>query len=76
MILDFQIIVTSCSCNYSFFCSDTDEDDWTIGPKPEKPVGPEPLTRDETLKKDAPMRDWDKGKPGQFPDLAQVSHWG
>ena len=46
--------------------TDTEEDDWLIGPKPDKPSKPEPLTRDDSLKKGAPMRDWDRGKPGEY----------
>ena len=48
----------------SLLSSDSDEDE-LIGPKLSEAKEPEPLTRDENLKKDAPVREWDKGKKGE-----------
>ncbi len=50
----------------------SDEDEDFIGPavseavQSQKPVEPELLTRDETLRRNAPVREWDKGKKGEY----------
>ncbi len=51
--------------------SDDEEDDDFIGPAvseaapAQRPAEPEMLKRDETLRLNAPVREWDKGKKGE-----------
>jgi hypothetical protein len=47
-----------CSNNGYYFTEKSDSDDDFIGPQPQV----EPLVRDETLRQDAPLREWDVGK--------------
>ena len=56
-----------CNCIAEEAADSEDED--FIGPslsEAAKKQEPELLTRDETLRKDAPVREWDKGKKGMI----------
>ena len=60
------------SSSHPVFASDSSsssDEEHMIGPKmsEKRDASPELLTRDETLRDDAPMREWDKGKKnGQY----------
>ena len=56
-------------CKFTAEESADSEDEGFIGPSQSeaaKKQKPELLTRDETLRRDGPVREWDKGKKGKI----------